>query len=422
MKKSDALKQQRAALELELKPLLEVAEMNDDQKRSFDELTSKIEGMDKDIAREETRERMISASAGAGTGTEITEKEKREIGSYSFARAVRILAENKTPDGLEGEMNQEGRREFAAIGKDVKGFTVPMLVLNQRASTGQNITTAADGGNLLREDPFVFIESLKNALVLTEMGATFLTGLVGTLPLLKGGSFDASWIAEGSAVSFTKEAFSKATMTPKNLMVAGAISKQTLVQTNNVADRLIRDEIIKAISLGLQAAAINGGGTPAPTGILNTSGIGSVVGGTNGLIPTWGNIVDLESAILAANAQGNIAYLTNSKVTGKLKQTLQAAGVPGFIMNGGYTNGSKVYITNAVPSNLTKGTSVGVCSAIIAGIWSDLFIGMWGGLDLVVDPYTRADYNEIKLVLNQFADIACRNPESFAAMKDALTA
>jgi hypothetical protein len=48
-------------------------------------------------------------------------------------------------------------------------------------------------------------------------------------------------------------------------------------------------------------------------------------------------------------------------------------------------------------------------------------MGMWGGLDIIVDPFTRADYNEIKLVLNQFADVALRNPESFAAMKDALT-
>lgn len=424
MKKSDVLKQQRAAIEAKLNPLLEVADMNDEQTRSFDEFTSQIEALDIEITREEKREAMVAHLGGAGAGKNLSDKEGKEIGSYSFARAIRILADNKTPDGLEGEMHQEGCREFAAIGKDVKGFTVPMIVLNhQRASTGQNITTPADGGNLLREDPFVFIEALKNALVLVQMGATFLPGLVGTLPLLKGGSFAASWIAEGSAVSFTKEAFSKATMTPKNLMVAGAISKQTLVQTNNIADKLIRDELINAISQGLQNAAINGAGAPAPTGILGTSGIGAVIGGDNGLAPTWGHIVDLEGKILAANApQGSIAYLTNSKVVSKLKQTLQAAGVPGFIMSGGYTNGAKVFTTNAVPSTLTKGTSVSVCSAIIAGIWSELFIGLWGGLDLTVDPYTRADYNEIKLVLNQFADVACRNAESFAAMKDALTA
>jgi hypothetical protein len=104
--------------------------------------------------------------------------------------------------------------------------------------------------------------------------------------------------------------------------------------------------------------------------------------------------------------------------------TLKASGVSGYIMEDNMVNGSKILTTNAVPSNLTKGagTGVEVCSAIIAGVWSELFMGMWGGIDLIADPYTRADYNEVKLVLNQFADVAVRNAAGFAAMKDALTA
>lgn len=423
MKKSDLLKQKRAALEAEVKPLLEVAELSIEQKTLFDTRTGEIEELNAEIAREERREAMILSMSGA-SGQELSKAEKRDLSKFSFQRAIRMLCDHKEVDGLEGEMHQEGIKEFALVGKETKGFTVPLLVLNSRANIGQNVTTAADGGNLVQTDPFIFIESLKNAMVLTQAGATFLTGLVGNLPLVKGGSFTASWVAEGDAVSFTKEAFSKATMTPKNLMVAGAISKQLLIQTANIGERLIRDEIIKAIALGLEAAAISGAGSPAPTGILATSGIGSVAGGTDGLAPAWSHIVDLESKITVANVPGQISYLTNSKVIGKLKQTLKASNVSGYILENGMTNGCRVLATNAVPSNLTKGsgTGVGVCSAIIAGVFSELFMGMWGGLDMIVDPYTRADYNEVKLVLNQFADVALRNAAGFAAMKDALTA
>ena len=422
MKKSDLLKQNRAALEAEIKPLVDAAELSDEQTRSFDDLTKKIETLNVDIAREEKREAMQLANAAGPGGRSISETEEKEVASYSFARAIRLLSNLKEVDGLEGEMNQEGKKEFGLIGKEVRGFTVPMMVLNSRAATGQNVTTAADGGNIVVPDPFIFIESLKSALALTGMGATFLTGLVGNLPLLRGGSFTSAWVAEGANVSFTKEAFTKATMSPKNLMVGGAITKQLLVQTNNVAEKLIRYEIIQSIARGLQDAAINGSGVGAiPTGILATVGIGSVVGGVNGLVPTYGNIVDLETAITSKNAFGNIAYLSNCKVAGKLKQTLRAPATSGFILDNGITNGSPFVTTNAVPSNLTKGTSAGVCSAIIAGVWSELFIGMWGGLDILVDPYTRADYGEIKMVLNQFADVALRNPESFSAMLDALT-
>ena len=422
MKKSDVLKQQRAALELELKPLLEVADLNDEQKRLFDVKTTEITSLNENITREEKREAMLLNMAGPAAKS-ITEKEEREIGAFSFQRAIRSLCDNKAPDGLEAEMHQEGVREFnaAQTGGSVRGFVVPLLVLNTRASSGQNVTTAADGGNLVQSDPMIFIQSLKNALVMTKLGANFLTGLVGNLPLVGGGAFTPSWIAEGNTVTITKEAFSKAIMTPKNLMVAGAISKMLLNQTGYVADQLIRNELVAAIALGIEAAAINGAGAPAPTGILNIGGIGSEAGGTNGLAPVWANMVNLESCITTNNVAGTIGYLTNAKVAGKLKQTLKSANVAGYIMEGGQSNGASVAITNAVPSNLVKGTSGATCSAIIAGIWSNLFIGMWGGLDMIVDPYTGATANEVKLVFNQFADVALRQPTAFAAMKDALT-
>ena len=425
MKKSDELKQKKAALEQEIDVLVSKersAEENSELKSKYETLKGMSEEIDLEIKNEQWR-----AQKAAQSGQKLSAKEEKDLGKYSFARAIKQIVKSNgnldAVDGIEGEMLQEGLRERRELGLTSKGFVIPTMVLEHRASIGQNVTTEGDGGYLVQDMPFQFIESLKNALVLEKAGATFLTGLVGNLPLLKGGSFTASWVAEGSNVSFTKEAFTKATMTPKNLMVAGAISKQLLNQTNNLAERLIRDELVKAIAHGLQSAAINGSGANSqPTGILNYVGIGSVVGGDNGASPDWADIVNLESEVAVDNAEfANTAYLTNAKVRGKLKQTLKSSNVSGYIWEGGEMNGYPAHVTNAVPSDLDKGTSTGVCSAIIFGSFSELFMGMWGGLDIIVDPYTRADYNEIKLVLNQFADVALRNPESFAAMKDALT-
>lgn len=74
-----------------------------------------------------------------------------------------------------------------------------------------------------------------------------------------------------------------------------------------------------------------------------------------------------------------------------------------------------------MPSNLTKGTSSGVCSAIIFGNFADLIIGMWGGLDLTVDPYSNSTTGTVRVVALQDVDIAVRHAESFSAMLDALT-
>ena len=48
-------------------------------------------------------------------------------------------------------------------------------------------------------------------------------------------------------------------------------------------------------------------------------------------------------------------------------------------------------------------------------------MGMWGGLDLMVDPYTGGAAGTVRIIALQDVDVALRHPESFACMKDALT-
>jgi len=86
-------------------------------------------------------------------------------------------------------------------------------------------------------------------------------------------------------------------------------------------------------------------------------------------------------------------------------------------------NGYTTAVSNNVPSNLTKGTANAICSAIVFGSdWSDFVMALFGGLDVVVDPYTAAVTGEIVITSNQFVDFGVRHTASFAAMLDALTA
>lgn len=85
-------------------------------------------------------------------------------------------------------------------------------------------------------------------------------------------------------------------------------------------------------------------------------------------------------------------------------------------------NGYRGLITNQVRSDLDKGSATGVCSALFFGNWADLIVGMWGGLDILVDPYTGGTAGTVRVVALQDVDVAVRHPQSFAAMLDALTA
>jgi HK97 family phage major capsid protein len=356
----------------------------------------------------------------------LSQNERSQAANYSFRKAIsEFLRTNGNLEGFEKEMHEEAVREARANGKTLKGIGVPMLVLeNARAITGQNIATANDGGNLVQEESLVYIDALRNRLVLVGLGARFITGLVGNLPLINGGTFAATWHGEGDAVTTGKASLPKRIMSPKRLSVSGAYTLELLNQNSLSIEMLIRDGLLQAHAAGIEVAAINSASN-GPVGVLNTSGIGSVAGGTDGLAPAWSHIVDLESKVAIANADlGALAYLTNAKVRGKLKQTLKASGVPGFIWDAEGMNGYKAAVTNAVPSTLTKGsgTGVSVCSAIIFGNWNEMIIGQWGGYDMIVDPYSKKLNGEVEVVLHSFHDVALSNAASFAAMKDTLTA
>ena len=138
-------------------------------------------------------------------------------------------------------------------------------------------------------------------------------------------------------------------------------------------EQIVRDDLLAAVADKIEDVAIEGGGTNEPTGITQTSGIGSVAIGTNGGAPTWSSIVNLVKEVEIDNAgiNGNTqGFLTNPKVKSKLASTPKVASTDSvMIMNEPYSSlyGYPVAFTTNVPSNLTKGSTSRTCSAIIFG-------------------------------------------------------
>lgn len=354
----------------------------------------------------------------------MSEKEAR---SFSFMRAINALA---NPGDRKAQAAAAFEREcsdaFASKnGRSAQGFFVPVEV--QRRDLEVSTANSSTGGKLVATDLVSFIEVLRNKMVVTGLGAQLLSGLVGSIaiPRQTAGA-TAYWVAESGAPTESQQTIDQVTMSPKTVGAFTDISRKLMLQSSIDVEAFVRNDLATVLALAIDLAAINGSGSNnQPTGILNTSGIGSVAGGTNGLAPTNGNIIDLETAVSVANADiGSLAYLTNAKVRGKLKQTFKNATYGDMPVwgDGNMVNGYNAAVSNQVPSNLTKGTSSGVCSAILFGNFADLIIGQWGALDLMVDPYTNSTSGTVRVVALQDVDVAVRHAESFAAMKDALTA
>jgi HK97 family phage major capsid protein len=310
-------------------------------------------------------------------------------------------------------------------------------VATYRTLTHRDLTvgTPTAGGNLVATDLLAasFIDLLRNRMMVKAMGATVLTGLVGNVEIPKQtGAATVSWVAENASGSESQQTVGQVALSPKSVTGFTDFARLLMLQSTPAIEAIVRADLAAIVALAIDQAAIHGtGASNQPLGIANQGGIGSVVGGANGAAPTWDNIVDLEGSVANANADmGRLGYLTNSKVRAKLKKTQRFAGTNGEPIwsvdqvgqaGMGVMNGNPAGVSNQVRSDLTKGTSSGVCSAIFYGNWADLLIGEWRALDVLVDPYTGATAGTVRVVVFQTVDIAVRQAASFAAMLDALT-
>ena len=391
--------------------------LTDDERTNFDNLEAEANALAGTIERFE-KQRSLNAA------TTFSAKEKEEAGQYSFSRAI-MGALNGKLDGLEAEMHQEGLREAQNSGLTLEGnLSIPYHVLaNKRTQTAMNITTSTQGKETVPTELRSLIEILRDRLNLTQMGASFMTGLSGNISFPRQtASTTASWKAEITNADSTFILFDNVDMKPNKLTAHTAYSKQLLIQSSVDIENLVRNDIALRIAHALETAGVNGSGSSnQPRGILNTSGIGSVVGGTNGGNFTWAHAVQLENALEVANAdRGTMAYYMNPKIRAYAKTAVKDTNQGGFILESdGTMNGYRVFTSNLIPGNLTKGNRNGAC-AVLFGNWADMMIGQWGGLDILVDPYTSGKAGMVNVYAVSFWDVAVRHAKSFAAMKDAL--
>tara|TARA_R110000824_G_scaffold82503_3_gene206798 strand:+ start:3293 stop:5164 length:1872 start_codon:yes stop_codon:yes gene_type:complete len=351
---------------------------------------------------------------------DISPKEERQ---FSFLRAIHASATGDwRAAGYEREVSDEIAKQS---GRSPKGFFAPGSAWGQR-----NIIagTNADGGFLKGTDHLggEFIAALRGRLVVAGLGARMMSGLQGdiSIPKISAGAA-AAFVGEGSAVAEQNQTFAAVTLAPKTLGCFTDISRKLSAQSSPDAEQVVRDDLLNAIAAKLEDVTIEGGGSNEPTGITGTSGIGSVAIGTNGGAPTFASVVNLvkECEIDNALMTDNLAFLMNPKVKAKLSSTAKGSGDSVMIMESPWDSlyGYKMGVTTHVPSDLTKGSTSGTCSAMIFGDFSQLLMGFWSSPDILVDPYTGGSAGNTRVIVMQDVDVAVRHAQSFAACLDYTT-
>lgn len=406
-----------AMREITSAPAGQGGDLSEDQAHKFDEMRADLTATERAIERAQAldeAERRMQGQPVAGTGDNRFDDECR---SFSLLRAVA----SQVPDmagrvdfGREREVSQElARRSGAAP----QGLLVPTAVFEQRVLAG---TGGAAGGNLIATDHNgqQYIDRLRAALRVRQMGATVLNGLVGNvdIPRLKG-SAATGWVAENQALTASDPDFDKVSLSPKHVGALTEFSRNMLMQSSPDVETLVRNDFAAILAEAVDRTAIKGGGANEPTGILGTSGISVVPVDTNGGALSYDLMADLVGEVEDADVAGAMGFLTNTKIKRAAAKLKTTQGEPLGLDT--VFQGQARAFSNVVPSDLTKGTGTGL-SAVVYGDWSSLLIGYWSAFDLLVNPYETTAYKKGNVQVRGLltCDIAVRHAEAFAVAKD----
>jgi HK97 family phage prohead protease len=331
---------------------------------------------------------------------------EKEVRQFSIVKAVRALA-----NPHDRKAQEDAAFEFEcsrATGRNTQGIIVPSDVLNSYKRDLNSVDESDLFGDDYRGGDF--IDVLRNKSSVMAAGATVLSGLSGDVKIpKKATAASASWVGEGSPVSESEMTVGSISLTPKTVGAFTDVTTQLLAQSSLSVENLIRDDLAQAIAIAMDKAALEGTGAAGqPTGILNTAGVNQVAN-FSAANPTFTEIIGLETALAEDNAlMGNLSYILPASMYGALKGTEKASGTAQFVVEpGGTINGYNAIVSNqATAGNLYFGN------------FSDVLVGLFSGLELVVDPYSNAPSGLIRITARQMMDVAVRHAQSFAFGND----
>jgi HK97 family phage major capsid protein len=333
----------------------------------------------------------------------LTNKETRNFSILTAVNAMANPSDRRAQEAakFEFECSDAAKEKY---GRNSQGLTLPAEVMSNWHA--RDINTSDDAGGVgQRFLPSNFIDALRAASGVMAAGATVLRDLEDNVKIPKQtGVSTAAWIsAEGGAAAESELTLGSVTMSPKTASMYTEVTNQMLQQSTLDMENIIRNDLAAGIAYLVDTGSLAGSGSSGqPTGINSQTGVNTQSFAT-AATPTWAELVGMESSVLGDNViLSNPAYLTTSAVAGNMKVTQKATNTAIFISDAGRANGHPVIVSNAVAAGVAY-----------FGNWADLLIGFFGGLDILVDPYTGSANSITRLRATQFMDVAVRHGQSF---------
>ncbi len=389
-------------------------EFTTEQKSQFDALEAATRVINDDITRAQKEENIRIQRAQ--DKVDAPTPEEKVAKQFSFIKALSGLKNGKVT-GIEKEMSEEASNELksAGVSSTIEGVGIPAFLVNIK---GKNVLgqkrDLTSGGTATGLEYVAVLEKmhqfgLEIAPKALQLGVEVWTGLTGNVYVNETGQATSVWETEVATNDETTPATSRPfTLSPKRLGAFTDISKTLLAQTSGAAEERVKMQLQKAQNRKLDETIFQGtGGGTIPTGILNTANVNTTTGG----VPDRSTFLAMWKEIAADNADfDNMSTVTTASLYAFLQGAYIDAGSGRFILENGVLSGvgTPIIYSNNMPAG-----------SILMGDFSKFVMGVWGGVDLLINPYTKGKENIVEVIINQFFDMGCLYPSAFCKITDA---
>ena len=320
----------------------------------------------------------------------ISNTKNIHMSKFSLIKAINDVVNNRNINEDALNVIEMGATEMRKSGLSYSGQI--QLPVEERADTDDAIvaTVATQGKEIVETEKLNILAPLYGKSILSEVGATFLTGLVGNISIPRYSGSTVGWKGEMIAADNGEGAFDTVELSPKRLTAYIDISKQFLVQDSVGAEEMLRADIVNALMAKLEQTIFGdaAGDTTKPAGIFYNA---------EEVDPSYAAVCEAEADV--TDFTGEKRFVMSPSMRAQFKQTTISGEQTDLrlLMEGNEVNG---YPVSASSNVLKEGWAF--------GDFRELVVAQWGAIDIVVDPYTLATKNAIRLVINAFFDAAVR--------------
>jgi HK97 family phage major capsid protein len=271
-------------------------------------------------------------------------------------------------------------------------------------------TTGSGSGSVPTTVPGV-IDALRAPTLAERIGTTVINNATGNLKFPRVAT-KASGTAEGEADANANSGLllDEVTLTPERVSAKTLYSKQLILQGGAQVDAMISRELAAAMNAYVDKdffdAAAAGAGYKIDTG---------ADGGASDTTLAPANIFAMEQNVLAAGGDFSKCVWVMSPKGWEVSRDLATVASVSAMWENNQFDGFPAYATPYLENAATTGEGRLLFGDFSAG----MILAFFGGIDLLVDPYSNAGTAQIALHVNKFYDKAVRQAGALASIIDA---